>query len=183
MRKFIFIIVLSSIVASLFAPPAFAAVPLNPLFHPENAPTITGEAPTITGEAPTGTAEAEINPDKARIKFTKKIVNVVLGIAGIVAIFFILNSAIFIVASAGKEEVITQHKKGLMWAIIGLILIILSYSIIRFIISIPFSADQAPAESTTPATTPAAPSGQTGGAASGQQPAGNQVIDEEDPPE
>lgn len=127
---------LSVSIALAFAPVAFAQVSLDPNYFPQGAATISGKTP--------GESASEKNNEFARSVFTRNIVGAILGIAGVVAIFSILNNAWFLVASGGREEVITQHKKGLMWAVIGLILIILSYSIIRFIISIPFQANEAP---------------------------------------
>lgn len=106
-----------------------------------------GGVPTIYNDE-----DSEVDlVDKTREELTRRIVSAVFGIAGIVAVFFIINNAWYMVASAGKEETLTQHKKGLMWAVIGLVLIILSYSIVRFIISIPFGADKDIVESAAPA--------------------------------
>lgn len=109
----------------LFPTVSLAAVTLPSDLRPPGAPTLTGDT-----------------PEKQADVFTARVVNFILGFAGIVAIFFIVNNAWFLIASGGSEETITQHKKGLMWAVVGLILIILSYSIISFIIEIPFKADQ-----------------------------------------
>lgn len=137
-RRFFISIILAVAVCAVIAPVSFAQVPLNPNYFPQGAATISGKNPTDK-------AASERNIEVARSALTSRIVGAILGIAGVVAIFAILNNSWFLVASGGREEVITQHKKGLMWAIIGLLLIILSYSIIRFIISIPFQANETPA--------------------------------------
>lgn len=120
---------------------ASAAVGIDPGLHPPGAPTVSGQEPTA-GATPEQAAP-EYSADATRALLLERITNVLLGIAGTVAIFFILNNAWYLVISAGSEEKIGQHKKGIMWAIVGLILIILSYSIVRFVISIPFQADEA----------------------------------------
>lgn len=61
------------------------------------------------------------------------IITVFLSIAGIIAVWAIVNNAFWLVVSVGKGEVIDQRKKALFWAVSALILIILSYAIIRFI--------------------------------------------------
>lgn len=139
-RKVLFYSFVSSLIFlfSVSSAPAFAAVTLPSDLYPEGAPTITGQKPETEGGS-------FVTAEDATSALTVRIVNFILGFAGVVAIFFIINNAWFLIASGGSEETITQHKKGLMWAVVGLILIILSYSIIRFIISIPFQADQAPA--------------------------------------
>lgn len=146
---------------SFVGPPVVsAAVGIDPELHPQGAPTVTG------GKAET---EKDLKPEDITRKFTANIVAVLFGIAGTVAIFFILNNAWYLVISAGSEEKIGQHKKGIMWAIIGLILIILSYSIVRFVISIPFQADEAVLNKTAEAGGGAAGGG--GAAAEGGAPA------------
>lgn len=131
-----------AVIASLFftaVPVASAAggVKIDPAYHPTNAPTITGEAPKSE-------IEKSLTVEETRVQFFARIVSVLLGIVGIIAVFALISNAWWLAASAGQEEALTQRKKGLKWAIIGLILVILSYSIIRWIISIPFQADEAP---------------------------------------
>lgn len=136
-------LLVAAVIASLFftaVPIASAAggVKIDPSYHPSNAPTITGEAAESV-------KEKSLDVETARIQFFARIVNVLLGIVGIIAVFALINNAWWLAASAGQEEALTQHKKGLKWAVIGLILVILSYSIVRWIVSIPFQADEAPA--------------------------------------
>lgn len=125
---------------------AGAAVGLPSKYRPPSAPTISG------------IDEDSTNVDTARIHLTQRIVNVLFSAAGIIALFFLMNNAWWLITAGGSEETLTQHKKGMMWAIIGLLLVILSYSIIRFIITVPFAADEgknapaaAPAEKESPA--------------------------------
>ncbi|MEK7524034.1 MAG: pilin [Patescibacteria group bacterium] len=147
-----FVAVLLAMTLGVFsAPVAQAAVTIDPKLHPDNAPTITGYK-----------NEPELNIEEARVVLTGRIVGIILGVAGTVAVFFIINNGWWLAASAGKEETVTQHKKGLQWAVIGLVLIILSYSILRFIISLTFKADErvnSPAPAPAAAGAPAAPSG------------------------
>ncbi len=135
MKKIITLITAGIIVSLLSTVLVYAQVTIEPSLHPDNAPTVTKQNPSSANEQ-------NLNFDTARNKITARVVNTVLGLAGVVAIFFIINNAWYLTISAGQEEKITQHKKGLMWAVIGLVLIILSYSIIRFVISIPFQAQE-----------------------------------------
>jgi hypothetical protein len=128
MKKNFLIIFSSLVIASLFFSfkPAYAAgVGLDKNLLPVGAPTVA-----------VGT------PESMAVSLTQRIINVLFSIAGVVAIFFIVQNGFFLAMSGGSEEVVTQHKKGIMWAIIGLILVILSYSIVRFVISIPLSSDE-----------------------------------------
>ena len=117
-------------------PAAQAAVTIPSQYLPQGLPTITGNKPTE--------ADNKLTTDAIRNSITQRIVSVLVGVAGVVAIYFIVTNGWWLIASAGNEEQVTERKKGLMWAIVGLVLVILSYSIIRFIISIPFQADQGP---------------------------------------
>lgn len=141
MKKSLIIILGSLTIAFLFLSfkPAYAAVGLDSDLYPKGAATVD-----------IGT------PEDMATSVTARIINVLFGLAGVVAIFFIVQNGFFLAMSGGSEETVTQHKKGIMWAIIGLILVILSYSIVRFVISIPMGAD----EKFNP-TTPAAPASDT----------------------
>lgn len=160
--KYIVIFLLSLvIILSLPAGVYAAGVGIDPLLRPGGAPTVSGQNPDVSGDE-------NIRKERAGIEYRErgirdyilfKIVNVLLGIAGIAAVFFIILNGFQLIISAGKEETITQHKKGLMWAVVGLLLIILSYSIIRFVVSVPFQADEAPS-----------PAGSSAGGSSGGQP-------------
>ena len=114
-----------------------AGIPIDPSLRPENLPTASGLNTSTKDQAAAEYQELEL-----RRLLIERVTNVILGIAGIVAVYSIVNNAWWMVASGGKEEAITQHKKGLLWVIMGLIFLILSVSIIRFIISIPFQADE-----------------------------------------
>lgn len=137
MKRIVALITAGIIVSLLSTILVYAQVTIDPSLHPDNAPTISGQSPSSANEQ-------NMSLDAGRLKLTAKVVNTVLGFAGVVAIFFVINNSWYLIISGGQEEKITQHKKGLMWAVIGLILIILSYSIIRFVISIPFQAAEKP---------------------------------------
>ena len=133
---------------------AFAQIPIDPSLHPPAAPTFDNGAP-LAGQA----ARDSGDPDYMFNIVVSRIINVIFSIAGFLAIYSIMNNAWFMVISAGAEEQITQHKKGLMWAIVGLIAIILAYSIISFIVMFPFKSGQTPDASIgTPAGTAGASS-------------------------
>ncbi|MBP9717902.1 hypothetical protein KBD59_01260 [Candidatus Gracilibacteria bacterium] len=125
---------------SFSAPMAFATgMGLNPDLRPNSAPTISGNK-----------EDPYTNFDEARVKLTQRVVNIVLGVAGVIAVYFIVNSGFALVISSGSEEAVTQHKKSITWALLGLLLIILSYSIITFVIKVTLTADQS---KTPPAAT------------------------------
>ncbi|MEK9132640.1 MAG: pilin [Patescibacteria group bacterium] len=129
-NKIVFSLVFAAIISSLFATPVLAQG-LDPLYHPDGLPTIS-ESPE---------ADAEMTQDQLRLELTRRIISVIMSIAGTVAVFFIILNAFGLATSAGGDAV-EKNKKGLTWAVIGLVLIVLSYSIIRFIIGLSFQAQE-----------------------------------------
>ncbi len=61
------------------------------------------------------------------------ITNILLPIAGLVAVLFIIIGGYQYMTSAGNEEQAEQGKKNLINAIIGLVIIILSYVIVTVV--------------------------------------------------
>jgi hypothetical protein len=61
------------------------------------------------------------------------IINIVLGISGLIAVLFLLIGGFRYITSAGNEEVAEQAKKIIINAIIGIVIIILSFVIVRVI--------------------------------------------------
>lgn len=55
-------------------------------------------------------------------------------IAGSIALLFLLIAAVRLISSAGNKEAQERGKQGIFYAILGLIVTILSYSIVRFIL-------------------------------------------------
>ena len=65
---------------------------------------------------------------------TSEIIGVVSffeSIVGGIAVFFLVYSAISIVASFGQEDAMTKHKKQIFWSLAGLALVMLSHSLIN----------------------------------------------------
>src|SRR3989344_9230635 len=64
-----------------------------------------------------------------------QIINIALAVVGIVAILFIVIGGFRYITSAGNEEAAESGKKMITNAIIGLVVVILSYVIIRVIMN------------------------------------------------
>jgi hypothetical protein len=65
--------------------------------------------------------------------FILKIINYALAIAGLVAVLFLIIGGFRYITSAGNEETAEQAKKVITNAIIGIVVIILSFVIVRVI--------------------------------------------------
>lgn len=61
------------------------------------------------------------------------IVNSLLAILGLVAVVFLIYAGVLMVTSAGNEEATGKAKKIITYAAIGIVIILLSYSIVRFV--------------------------------------------------
>lgn len=64
-----------------------------------------------------------------------KISNTLIMLVGAVALLFILFGGFMMITSAGKPENVQKGKNAVMYAVLGLVLVILSYVIINFVIS------------------------------------------------
>ncbi len=68
--------------------------------------------------------------------FTKIVSNFIkwsLGVAGSVALVALIVGGVMYMTSAGEEQKATQAKKLILWTIIGLVVILLSYAILSLI--------------------------------------------------
>lgn len=62
------------------------------------------------------------------------IINAVIGIIGLIAVVVIVIGGVFLVTSGGDEEKTKEGKNFITYGIIGLIVVILAYSVITFVI-------------------------------------------------
>jgi hypothetical protein len=65
--------------------------------------------------------------------FILSIINIALAVAGLVAVLFLIIGGFRYITSAGNEETAEQAKKIITNAIIGVVVIILSFVIVRVI--------------------------------------------------
>ena len=66
----------------------------------------------------------------------KNIINAAMIFAGVVALFFIILSGIKMITSGGDQKQLEGARKTLTWAIVGLVIIFLSFFIINVIAGI-----------------------------------------------
>jgi hypothetical protein len=71
--------------------------------------------------------------DSSISQFILKIINVALAVAGLIAVLFLIIGGFRYITSAGNEEVAEGAKKIIINAIIGVVVIILSFVIVRVI--------------------------------------------------
>jgi len=84
------------------------------------------------------------------------LVSGLLGIVGVVAVYFLVANGLAYASAFGQQDKIDKAKKGIIWSIAGLLIIMLSYSLVRFVIKTVLTTDvsqQTTTESTTTSET------------------------------
>lgn len=100
-------------------------------------------------------AACNIDPDHKGddlISDTNKIINVVIGVLGVVAVAVVIYGGFLFLTAQGDPGKIKKGKDSITWGIIGLIIALLSWSIINFVLS---STMGAPAAQNSTSTTTA----------------------------
>jgi len=134
MTKKILITILLAIALWFVAGEALAAYTMDDSMKPSNLPSF--ELPTATEGAP-----AEATATQALILFVGNIVSQVLLFAGAIAIIFLILAGSNYILAFGKDEKIEKGKRGIFWVLIGLLIILLSYSIVRAIMALILTTD------------------------------------------
>jgi hypothetical protein len=94
---------------------------LGPIAYEEgNFNKILNPATTITGN--------QADP----IQFTLKIVNYVLFFLGLLAVGAIVYGGILFITSGGDSEKTTKARNTLLYAVIGIIIIVLAFGIVKW---------------------------------------------------
>lgn len=109
---------------------------INPLRNDKNEqiflPGASGENKADQGQFIQGT-------------FLPRVTTTVIGLTGGLAFLFVIIAGVQILAAFGVEDKIAKAKKTLTWAIIGLLISILSYAIVQIIVSVDIGTKKAPA--------------------------------------
>lgn len=95
--------------------PTAAAAILNPGDNPDAVSTATGGETSLRGLVLT-------------------VINYFLGFLGLVAVIMVVYGGVTYVISAGNDEQIGNAKKIIMYALIGIVIILLSFVIVRAIL-------------------------------------------------
>ena len=101
-------------------------------------------------------AACNIDPDHKGddlISDMNKIINVVIGVLGVVAVAVVIYGGFLFLTAQGDPGKIKKGKDSITWGIIGLIIALLSWSIINFVLSSTMSVPAAQ-NSTTTTTAP-----------------------------
>ena len=139
MKKIITLILANFLIFGILMigiPAALAAVGISPDLRPEYAPQ--GREELANPEAPAD--------DKFGVRSINFIIGdfvvVLLQIAGVLAVWFVTSSALGYVKAFGKDENMDKAKKGLIWSLAGLVIIIMAYAIVQNVLRIVLTTDE-----------------------------------------
>jgi hypothetical protein len=133
LKKIIISITLAVLFWTLCAD-AFAVISLDNSLKPDNLPGIEVVDP-INNDMP------ETAATQTLILFVGNLVSKVLLFAGSVSIIFLIASGANYIFAFGKDERLEKGKRGMFWAIAGLLVILLSYAIVQGIIKLLLQVD------------------------------------------
>ncbi|MBQ2659806.1 hypothetical protein IJF86_00010 [Candidatus Saccharibacteria bacterium] len=123
MKKIFLTILMSGVMAFSFLAPVMA---LDSDFSPVCSDSNIDESVRrAAGCFDTGTVEGKVNT----------IYEVILGIAGLAAVVVIIVCGVMMTTSAGDPGKVAKAKKGLLYSVVGLIICLLSWAIVKFILS------------------------------------------------
>jgi TRAP-type C4-dicarboxylate transport system permease small subunit len=79
-----------------------------------------------------------------------------LGFLGLIAVIMIIYGGFTYVTAAGKQEAVDSAKKTILYAIVGIVIILLSFAIVNTVLGVASDGGgAAPAAATTPVAAPA----------------------------
>lgn len=97
------------------------------------APMVVGAQFRVPDPGGTGLGGSGITSESSVTGFILRVINIALALAGLIAVFFLILGGFRYITSMGNEETTGQAKKIILNAIIGIVVIILSFVIIRVI--------------------------------------------------
>lgn len=82
-----------------------------------------------TGAAPNVSAQGTLGQNVTNI------INFFLGLLGLIAVAFLIYAGVLMVTAGGNEEQVGKAKKIITYSVIGIVIILLSYTIVSFVTS------------------------------------------------
>jgi hypothetical protein len=147
LKKLALFSIMFAVISVWLTPLAHAAFAIDDNLRP-------GDAPQGYIEVYQENSDASLNFSDASITYIIADIAVVLiQMAGILAIFFLIMSGFNYIKAFGQEEEIQKAKKGLTWALIGLVVVIMSYAIVQNVLRITLSVDPAEIEAASSSQT------------------------------
>ncbi len=83
-------------------------------------------------QPPFGSATSQTEP----VIIIAVIIQALLGLVGAGALLMFVLGGFYMIFSAGNEERVTKGKRILVWAVVGMVVILSSYAILSFVFSL-----------------------------------------------
>jgi hypothetical protein len=80
-------------------------------------------------------AECNVSKDNSLLPTITKIIDVVIGVLGLVAVFVIVLGGVQFVTASGDPTKVKKAKDAILYGVIGLVIAILAYPIVNFVLS------------------------------------------------
>lgn len=64
----------------------------------------------------------------------RSFLNYFLGFLGLVAVIFVIYAGVLMVTAGGDDDQVGKGKKILLWAAVGIVLVLLSYAIVSWVV-------------------------------------------------
>ena len=125
LKKIVAVVVaLAGIIFPLLAPQGVMAITRD-----ENSARPNQE---VSNPALCGVAE---DPDEGDfMSRMKAIINVVLGIAGLIAVFMMIYGGVVLATSQGDAAKVTKGKHTILYGVVGLVIALLAFAIVNFVL-------------------------------------------------
>jgi hypothetical protein len=120
--------------SQLFARIGVVSATIASLFGPSVAKGASGQATSIPLPKNNGGAAGDFTSFVTNI--VPKVINIILFISGTLAVFYLMFSGFQYITSAGNPDKIKNSRQGIINAIIGIVIIMSAYFLIRFATSI-----------------------------------------------
>lgn len=128
-KKIILAVLMFAVVGLVMPMPAFAADPPQKKSVQEWSPVCS----TLTDPDAKKAAGCEENEEiQGKIS---NIYDVIIGIVGVICVVVIIVGGIFMTTSAGDPSKVTKGKNAVIYGIVGLVVSVLAWAIIRFVLS------------------------------------------------
>lgn len=75
--------------------------------------------------------------------FLQRLINGIAGVAAALAVVFLIQNSFNLVIATGSSDDIAKAKKGVIWSLVGLVVIIGAFIVVKTVISIMYSAEGA----------------------------------------
>lgn len=112
-----------------------------------NAMAVTCPAGTIrAGQTVPTYAECnveEVTGDDALVPTVTRILNVIVGIVGVVAVAMIIIGGVFFATSQGETAKTTRARNTILYGVVGLVIALLAFAIVNFVLTAIFPATPA----------------------------------------